>query len=71
MSQVRRAKGYVSILELAKDIARHGRLHSLNVRPAVDAHGVNTGLFENPAWPRIHARSLLMTQKRLTSSLRR
>ena len=42
-SNVRRIKAGVSVEELAEDIARRGLLQSLNVRPVVDADGVETG----------------------------
>ena len=44
-SNVRRIKAGVSIEELAEDIARRGLLQGLNVRPMLDAEGVETGLF--------------------------
>ncbi len=48
-SNVRRIKAGVSVEELAEDIARRGLLQGLNVRPMLDAEGVETGLFEIPA----------------------
>ena len=45
-SNVRRIKAGVSVEELAEDIARRGLLQSLNVRPVLDADGVETG-----RWP--------------------
>ena len=48
-SNVRRVKAGVSIEELAEDIARRTLLQSLNVRPVLDADGVETGMFEVPA----------------------
>ena len=41
-SNVRRIKAGVSVEELAEDIARRGLLQSLNVRPVLDADGVET-----------------------------
>jgi ParB family transcriptional regulator, chromosome partitioning protein len=65
-SNVRRIKAGVSIEELAEDIARRGLLQSLNVRPVLDAEGVETGKFEIPAGGRrFQALSLLVKQKRL------
>jgi ParB family chromosome partitioning protein len=65
-SNVRRIKARVSIEELAEDIARRGLLQSLNVRPVLDADGVETGTFEIPAGGRrFQALSLLVKQKRL------
>ena len=43
-SNVRRIKAGVSVEELAEDIARRGLLQGLNVRPVVDAEGVETGI---------------------------
>jgi ParB family chromosome partitioning protein len=48
-SNVRRIKAGVSVEELAEDIARRGLLQSLNVRPVLNAEGVETGTFEIPA----------------------
>jgi ParB family chromosome partitioning protein len=60
-SNVRRIKAGVSIEELAEDIARRGLLQSLNVRPMLDAEGVETGQFEIPAGGRrFQALSLLV-----------
>ncbi|MGH6797136.1 MAG: ParB/RepB/Spo0J family partition protein [Roseiarcus sp.] len=69
-SNVRRVKAGVSIEELAADIARRGcLLQSLNVRPVLDADGVETGMFEVPAGGRrFRALQLLVTQKRLTKT---
>ena len=68
-SNVRRIKAGVSVEELAEDIARRGLLQSLNVRPVVDAEGVETGMFEIPAGGRrFQALSLLVKQKRLAKS---
>ena len=67
-ANVRRIKAGVSVEELAEDIARRGLLQSLNVRPVVDADGVETGTFEIPAGGRrFQALSLLVKQKRLAS----
>jgi ParB family chromosome partitioning protein len=46
---VRRIKAGVSVEELAEDIARRGLLQGLNVRPMLDADGVETDMFEIPA----------------------
>jgi ParB family chromosome partitioning protein len=68
-SNVRRIKAGVSVEELAEDIARRGLLQSLNVRPVLDAEGVETGMFEIPAGGRrFQALSLLMKQKRLAKT---
>jgi ParB family chromosome partitioning protein len=68
-SNVRRIKAGVSVEELAEDIARRGLLQSLNVRPVVDADGVETGMFEIPAGGRrFQALSLLVKQKRLVKT---
>ncbi|RBP84974.1 ParB family chromosome partitioning protein [Rhodobacter sp. 140A] len=68
-SNVRRIKAGVSIEELAEDIARRGLLQGLNVRPVVDADGVETGMFEIPAGGRrFQALSLLVKQKRLAKT---
>ncbi len=68
-SNVRRIKAGVSVEELAEDIARRGLLQSLNVRPVLDADGVETGLFEIPAGGRrFQALSLLVKQKRLAKT---
>ena len=68
-SNVRRIKAGVSIDELAEDIARRGLLQGLNVRPVVDAEGVETGMFEIPAGGRrFQALSLLVKQKRLAKT---
>ncbi len=68
-SNVRRIKAGVSIEELAEDIARRGLLQGLNVRPVVDAEGVETDMFEIPAGGRrFQALSLLVKQKRLAKS---
>jgi hypothetical protein len=68
-SNVRRIKAGVSVEELAEDIGRRGLLQGLNVRPMLDAEGVETGLFEIPAGGRrFQALSLLVKQKRLAKS---
>ena len=69
-SNVRRIKAGVSVEELAEDIARRGLLQGLNVRPMLDAEGVETGMFEIPAGGRrFQALSLLVKQKRLAKSV--
>ena len=68
-SNVQRIKAGVSVEELAEDFARRGLLQGLNVRPMLDAKGVETGLFEIPAGGRrFQALSLLVKQKRLAKS---
>ncbi len=68
-SNVRRIKAGVSVEELAEDIARRGMLQGLNVRPVLDAEGVETGMFEIPAGGRrFQALSLLVKQKRLAKT---
>ncbi|OHC53289.1 ParB/RepB/Spo0J family partition protein (plasmid) [Cereibacter azotoformans] len=68
-SNVRRIKAGISVEELAEDIARRGLLQGLNVRPVVDADGVETGMFEIPAGGRrFQALSLLVKQKRLAKT---
>ena len=68
-SNVRRIKAGVSVEELAEDIARRGLLQGLNVRPMLDAEGVETGTFEIPAGGRrFQALSLLVKQKRLAKT---
>lgn len=68
-SNVRRIKAGVSVEELAEDIARRGLLQSLNIRPMLDADGVETGMFEIPAGGRrFQALSLLVKQKRLAKT---
>ena len=68
-SNVRRIKAGVSVEELAEDIARRGLLQSLNVRPVLDADGVETNMFEIPAGGRcFQALSLLVKQKRLAKT---
>lgn len=59
----------VSIEELAEDIARRTLLQSLNVRPVLDAAGVETGMFEVPAGGRrFRALEMLVKQKRLAKT---
>src|SRR5579883_2687517 len=68
-SNVRRVKAGVSVEELAEDIARRGLLQGLNVRPVLDADGVETGMFEVPAGGRRYrALQLLVKQKRLAKT---
>jgi ParB family transcriptional regulator, chromosome partitioning protein len=68
-SNVRRIKAGISVEELAEDIARRGLLQGLNVRPMLDADGVETGMFEIPAGGRrFQALSLLVKQKRLAKT---
>lgn len=68
-SNVRRIKAGVSVEELAEDIARRGLLQGLNVRPLLDAEGVETGMFEIPAGGRrFQAMALLVKQKRLAKT---
>ena len=68
-SNVRRVKAGVSIEELAEDIARRTLLQGLNVRPVLDADGVETGMFEVPAGGRRYrALQLLVKQKRLAKT---
>jgi ParB family transcriptional regulator, chromosome partitioning protein len=68
-SNVRRVKSGVSIEELAEDIARRTLLQGLNVRPVLDAEGVETGMFEIPAGGRRYrALELLVKQKRLAKT---
>jgi ParB family transcriptional regulator, chromosome partitioning protein len=66
---VRRIKAGVSIGELADDIARRTLLQSLTVRPALDADGAETGMYEIPAGGRRYrALELLVKQKRLAKT---
>ena len=66
---VRRIKAGVSIQELADDIARRTLLQSLTVRPVLDAHGRETGMYEIPAGGRRYrALELLVKQKRLAKT---
>jgi ParB family chromosome partitioning protein len=66
---VRRIKAGVSIEELAEDIARRGLLSSLNVRPELDADGVETGIYRIPAGGRRYrALERLVAQKRLAKT---
>ena len=65
-SNVRRIKAGVSIEELAADIARRTLLQSLTVRPVLDEHGTETGMFEIPAGGRRYrALELLVRRKQL------
>jgi ParB family chromosome partitioning protein len=65
-ANVRKIKAGVSIEELAEDIARRTLLQSITVRPVVDEHGAETGMFEIPAGGRRYrALELLVKQKRL------
>ena len=65
-ANVRRIKAGISIEELAEDIARRTLLQSLTVRPILDDHGAETGMFEVPAGGRrFRALELLVKQKRL------
>lgn len=62
---VRSIKCGVSIELLADDIARRTLLQGLNVRPALDEAGAETGLFEVPAGGRrFRALELLVKQRR-------
>jgi ParB family chromosome partitioning protein len=68
-ANVRRVKAGVSLEELADDIARRTLLHSLSVRPILDADGTETGLFEVPVGGRrFRALELLVKQKRLAKT---
>ncbi|MFT9383079.1 MAG: ParB/RepB/Spo0J family partition protein [Acetobacter orientalis] len=68
-SNVRRVKAGLSIEELAADIERRGLLQSLNVRPILDAAGVETGTYEVPAGGRrFRALELLVKQKKLAKT---
>ena len=68
-SNVRRVKAGVSIEELAADIARRTLLQSITVRPVLDEHGAETGVFEIPAGGRRYrALELLVKQKRLAKT---
>lgn len=68
-SNVRRIKAGVPVKELSEDIARRGLLQGLNVRPMLDAEGVETGMFDIPAGGRrFQALSLLVKQKRLAKT---
>src|SRR3546814_13643265 len=68
-TNVRRVKAGVSIEALAESIARRGLLQSLNVRPVLEADGVQTGMFEVPAGGRrFRALDLLAQQKRVTKA---
>jgi len=68
-SNVRRIKAGISVEELAEDIARRDLMQGLNLRPVLDAKGVESGLFEIPAGGRrFQALSLLVKQKRLAKT---
>lgn len=68
-ANVRRVKSGLSIDDLAADIERRGLLQSLNVRPVLDAEGVETGTFEVPAGGRRYrALELLVKQKKLAKT---
>lgn len=68
-ANVRRTKAGVSLDDLADDIARRTLLHSLSVRPILDADGSETGLFEVPVGGRrFRALELLVKQKRLAKT---
>jgi ParB family transcriptional regulator, chromosome partitioning protein len=68
-ANVRRIKAEVSIDYLAADIARRGLIQSLNVRPILNADGVETGLYEVPAGGRrFRALELLVKQGTLDGS---
>src|SRR5262245_44579327 len=68
-SNARRTKAGISIEDLAEDIARRGLLQSLNVRPVLDADGVETGTFEIPAGGRRYrALERLVKEKRLSKT---
>lgn len=65
-ANVRRIKDGVTINDLAADIERRGLLSGLSVRPAVDAEGRETGMFEVPAGGRrFRALEILVKRKRL------
>src|SRR6185312_11658367 len=68
-ANVRRIKRGQTIEDLAVDIARRGLLQSLNVRPVLDADGIETGTFEIPAGGRRYrALERLVKQKRLSKT---
>jgi len=68
-SNVQRIKTGVSVEELAEDIARRGLLQGLNVRPVLDAEGLEAGTFEIPAdGRRFQALPFLVKQKRLAKT---
>ncbi|SMF34979.1 chromosome partitioning protein, ParB family [Azospirillum oryzae] len=68
-ANVRKVKAGVSIEELAEDIARRTLLHSLAVRPVLDAEGAETGVFEVPVGGRrFRALELLVKQKRMSKT---
>lgn len=69
-SNVRRVKNGVTIEDLANDIERRGLLTGLNVRPQLDEHGDETGLFEIPAGGRRYlAVGLLVKRKRVLKTV--
>lgn len=66
---VRKIKAGVSIEDLAEDIAHRGLLTSLNVRPELDGHGNETGIYRIPAGGRRYrALERLVAQKRLAKT---
>ncbi|HYH20241.1 MAG TPA: ParB N-terminal domain-containing protein [Azospirillum sp.] len=68
-ANVRTVKAGISIEELAEDIARRTLLHSLAVRPVLDAEGNETGVFEVPVGGRrFRALELLVKQKRMSKT---
>mgnify|MGYP001809573618 FL=1 len=68
-ANVRTVKAGVSIEELVEDIARRTLLHSLAVRPVLDAEGAETGVFEVPVGGRrFRALELLVKQKRMSKT---
>ena len=68
-ANVRRVKAGISVEKLAESIARRGLIQSLHVRPALDAEGKETGMFEVPAGGRRYrALELLVKQKRLAKT---
>ncbi|MFC5357996.1 ParB/RepB/Spo0J family partition protein [Azospirillum himalayense] len=68
-ANVRKVKAGVSIEELAEDIARRTLLHSLVVRPVLDAEGAETGVYEVPVGGRrFRALELLVKQKRMSKT---
>ena len=66
-SNVRRIKAGVSIEELAADIVRRTLLQSLTVRPVLDEHGTETGMFEIPAGGRRYRALALLVQRKQLS----
>lgn len=68
-TNVRRIKAGQSVEELAEDIALRGLLQSLNVRPILNAEGVETGKYEVPAGGRrFRALELLVKAKRMSKT---